>query len=280
MAEPAWGTIAGMSRPATSRAETKRSGESAAKLPALLNGLAVLRSFTAAEPLLGVTEISAKVGLHKSSVSRILATLEAADLVERDAVSRRFRLGLGVIELAGPILADLDVRRVAYPLLADLARRTGETAALMVWSRGAAVCVEQVASPQEVKHSTAIGTRYASAASASVQVLACAQPIADIRRQIDTGVLTGPGLGTTEEYLATLAAVRSSRVAINYGQTSVDEVGIAAAVEDHRGAWVAAVLLSAPRFRVSAEHSEALAEEVLRCAEEISQRLGGAQASA
>src|SRR5512132_3005425 len=78
----------------------------------VVNAIAVLRSFTADEPLLGVTEIANRVGLHKSTVSRILATFEQEGLVERDPDTRRFRLGLGLIAVAGPLLAELEERRV------------------------------------------------------------------------------------------------------------------------------------------------------------------------
>ena len=54
----------------------------------------------------------------------------------------------------GALLADLDVLRVAYSFLHGLSRRTGETAALMVWDGGEAVCVEQVPSTHQVKHTT------------------------------------------------------------------------------------------------------------------------------
>src|SRR4051812_9839662 len=131
----------------------------------LRNGIGVLLAFSAEEPLLGVTDIATRVGLHKSTVSRILATLEQDGLVERDADSRRFRLGLGVIAMAGPLLADLDVRRAAYPVLQELSRRTGETAALMLWNGTETVCVEQVASHHEVKHTTPLGARYRTARS-------------------------------------------------------------------------------------------------------------------
>lgn len=244
------------------------------KLPVLLNGLAVLRCFSAAEPLLGVTEIAERVGLHKSSVSRILATLEQVDLVERDPASRRFTLGLGVIELAGPLLADLDVRRVAYPLLVDLARRTGETAALLVWNGTSAVCVAQVASPHPVKHTTTIGTRYATAASASVQVLASPLPPEEVRRLLDSGTLLRDGI-STPDYLAELATVRADAAAVNYGRTSVEEVGVAAGVFDHRGQQVAALLVSAPRFRVGLEQATVLLDAARESAEAITGRLGG-----
>jgi IclR family acetate operon transcriptional repressor len=118
---------------ATESTDTAGAGDSKSA-SVLVNAIAVLRSFTADEPLLGVTEIANRIGLHKSTVSRILATFEQEHLVERDAETRRFRLGLGLIAVAGPLLADLEERRVAYPVLRELAEQTGETSALMDWN--------------------------------------------------------------------------------------------------------------------------------------------------
>ena len=243
----------------------------------LKNGIAVLRAFAVDEPLLGVSEIAAKVGLHKSTVSRILATLELEDLVERDPLTRRFRLGLGVIAMAGPLLADLDVRRVAYPLLHDLSRRTGETVALMVWDGGEAVCVEQVPSLRQVKHTTPLGTRYDTAASSSVQVfLAHLEPFT-VRSLLMKGTIDFPGLteAALDAYLIRLHDVVDRGFATNYGETSFEEVGVAAPVFDHRGEPVAAVLLSAPRFRVSTEQLGLFEKAVIDAAGAITSRLGG-----
>jgi IclR family transcriptional regulator, acetate operon repressor len=243
----------------------------------LQNGLAVLRAFTVDEPVQGVSEIAATIGLHKSTVSRILATLELENLVERDPTTRRFRLGLGVIALAGPLLADLDVRRVAYPVLQGLSRRTGETAALMVWDGGEAVCVEQVPSSHQVKHTTPLGTRYNTAASSSVQVFLAQLDPFTVRSLLVKGVIDLPGLteAALDAYLGRLREVAEQRYAINYGETSLEEVGVAAPVFDHRGELVAAVLLSAPRFRISTEQLGLIREAVTAAADDVSSRLGG-----
>jgi DNA-binding IclR family transcriptional regulator len=253
------------------------SGESRG-ISVLRNGIAVLRAFSVDQPLLGVSEIAAKVGLHKSTVSRILATLESEELVDRDPSTRRFRLGLGVIAMAGPLLADLDVRRVAYPVLHELSRRTGETAALMLWDGGEAVCVEQVPSTHQVKHTTPLGTRYNTAASSSVQVfLARLEPFA-VRSLLMKGTIDLPGLteATLDAYLLRLRDVADRGYAANYGETSLEEVGVAAPVLDHRGETVASVLLSAPRFRVSPEQLGVLQDAVRTAAGDITSRLGGA----
>jgi DNA-binding IclR family transcriptional regulator len=243
----------------------------------LQNGLAVLRAFTVEEPLLGVSEIAARVGLHKSTVSRILATLELEGLVERDPTSRRFRLGLGVIALAGPLLADLDVRRVAYPVMADLSRRTGETSALMVWDGGEAVCVEQVPSRHQVKHTTPLGARYNTCLSSSVQVFLASLDAFAVRTLIMSGSLDCAAADEEEldAYLSRLHEVRERGFAVNYGETSIDEVGVAAPVLDHRGQVVASVLVSAPRFRVSSEQLDMIAEAAGAAAREVTRRLGG-----
>lgn len=236
----------------------------------------VLRCFTVDEPLQGVTEIAGKVGLHKSSVSRILATLEKEQVVERDTQSRKYRLGLGLLSVAGPLLADLDVRRAALPVLRDLAARSGETSALVVWSGSEAVTVEQVPSPHQIKHTTPLGTRYQTAESASVQVFLAELPAEEVR----TRVLGGrPRLPDTspiamEAFVAELQEVVARGYAVNYGLTSADVVGVASPVSDHRGEVVGAVLIAAPSYRVPEEAVGELGQQALGAATEISRRLG------
>ena len=137
------------------------SGNTQGVAASLPNGLAVLEAFSIESPVLGVTENANRVNLHKSTVSRILNGLTETGYIQRDEQTGRFRPGLGLIMLSGPLLADLDVRRAALPHLADLTSATREASALSVWNGKEAIVVEQVASPHQVKHSAAIGTRYA-----------------------------------------------------------------------------------------------------------------------
>ena len=243
----------------------------------IVNAIAVLRSFTADEPLLGVTEIANRVGLHKSTVSRILATFEQENLVERDEDTRRFRLGLGLIAVAGPLLAELEERRVAYPVLRELTELTGETSALMMWQGSESICVEQIASRHQIKHTTPLGARYNDALSASVQVFLATEPEERVRSLLLSGAITYSGLdnASLDDYLIRLKDDSRRGWAVNYGESSLDEVGVAAPVYDHRGDVVAAVLIPAPRFRVSQERLQNLGESCAAAANKITARLGG-----
>lgn len=262
---------------AVENGNSKSQGADGRGASVIVNAIAVLRSFSVDEPLLGVTEIAGRIGMHKSSVSRILATLEQEHLVERDADTRRYRLGLGLIAVAGPLLAELEERRVAYPVLRELTERTGETSALMVWDNNEAMCVEQIASRHQVKHTAPLGARYREALSSSVQVFLAAQEPERVRALLLSGQISLPGLDDTslEAYQQRLQEVSERGWAVNYGETSLDEVGVASPVYDHRGDVVAAVLIPAPRFRVSPETLQSFADACLAAARNVTQRLGG-----
>ena len=78
----------------------------------------------------GVSELARRLGLHKSTASRLLATLERRGLVEQDEGSGKYRLGLVVIRLAERAERTLDLRTIALPELERLARVTRETVTL------------------------------------------------------------------------------------------------------------------------------------------------------
>lgn len=157
----------------------------------------------------------------------------------------------------------------------ELGRRTGETPALMIWDHAGAVCVEQVPSSPEVKHTTPLGAWYRTALSASVQVFLAALEPDEITALLGRGDLQPFGVGAefVEDYRARLVDVARRGVALNYGEASVAEVGVAAPVHGHRGDVIAAVLLSAPRFRVGEDLLSTLTQTVRTSAERVSRRL-------
>ncbi len=242
----------------------------------IVNVIDVLRCFTVEHPVLGVTEIAAQVGLHKSSVSRILVTLEQERIVARDEATRKYSLGLGLIAVAGPLLANLDVRRVSFPFLNELARDTGETAVLTIWDGLESVSVEQIPSIHQVKHTSAMGSRYNTALSASVQVFLAHEDAGRAAALLESGTVVLPEstAGARADYLARLEAVRRRGYAANHGETSPDEVGVAAPVFDHRGTVVASAMIAAPYYRVSEEQLHQLGAACMRAARQISLRLG------
>ena len=98
----------------------------------------------------GVTELARRLGLHKSTASRLLATLEKRGLVEQDDETGRYRLGLVVIRLAEKAERTLDLRAIAMPELDRLARATRETTGLGVADGDQFLTVAQADGPNLV----------------------------------------------------------------------------------------------------------------------------------
>ena len=91
----------------------------------LARGMEVLRVFTSADPVLGNREISDRSGLPKPTVSRITYTLTLLGYLSRDGATQKYRLGPGVLSLGYPLLASMQVRQIARPIMERLARETG-----------------------------------------------------------------------------------------------------------------------------------------------------------
>lgn len=238
------------------------------KIAALANGFHVLELLSRAQGARGVTELADSTGLHKSTVSRIMSTLESFNLVEQDPETQRFSLGVGIVTLAGPLLADMDARKAARPILRDITEATGESSALVVWTGSDSVVVEHVSSPKLVKHITPVGTRIYRTHSASTQVLLAEQQESIVRRFFD-----GTD-GDTAEALLRLEKVRDRGYAVNDGETSPEEWSVSAPIRDYDGRCVAALLLSVPHSRVTNAMRDDLPRRTVRAAHRISHRLG------
>ena len=114
--------------------------------------VAVLRSFTEAEPELGVNELARRLELHKSTVSRMLTTLQHEGLVSQNPANGRYRLGLGLVSLAGVALGQLDVRGTAMPYMDGLVELSQETVNVTVQDGAECVNIARVPSPTPIRY--------------------------------------------------------------------------------------------------------------------------------
>jgi DNA-binding IclR family transcriptional regulator len=246
----------------------------------VVHTIAVMNAFSTKEPLLGVNEIARRVGLHKSSVSRILGALEHARFVERDTLTNRFRLGSGLISLAGRLLASLSVIDVARPFLNELAHATGETTNLSIWNNGEVLIIDQVIGPAPIKHITTPGNSPVHCTAAGKILLAYATPenakkiLSRRLPQLTPNTITDPKSLTLE-----IDQVRRQGYAINDEELMPDVAAIAAPVRDHRGQTIASLSIALPKFRFSQARRAELATKIIRSAQVISARMGYSEAS-
>ena len=136
----------------------------------------------------GVTSLAHEIGVHKSTALRLVATLEQGGLVEQTADRGKYRLGVGVLRLAGATAARLDVVTEARPICRRLASDTGETINIAVLSDHAALYVDQVAGSSTVQPHNWVGQRIPLHATSNGKVLLGWAPeseLADSLRDLD-----------------------------------------------------------------------------------------------
>ena len=236
----------------------------------------ILWCFTKLDSELGVTALSKELGLHKSTISRLLSTLQQQMLVEQNPETGKYRLGLGLVTLAGIVLDRIDLRDVAYPFLETLAEVTQETVNIVVLAGGMCVNVGGVDSPNPIQYVGRIGRRTpAHCTSAGKVLLAYRSP--QERQHILPQPLSRFTKNTIIDWIkleTSLAQVGAQGYAITHEEYEAGMSALAAPVYDHTSQVSAAVTVSGPTYRLEAEKLEQFIGPVQDVARNISIQLG------
>lgn len=228
----------------------------------------------------GVTELARRLGLHKSTASRLLATLERRGLVEQDEESGKYRLGLAVIRLAERAERTLDLRGIAMPELEQLARLTHETTGLGAIEGDQLLTVAQADGPNLIAVGDWTGRVTPLHCVASGKVLLAALAEREVLRIVRKGlaVYTERTVVALEPLLEELSRIRRRGYATDIGEFEPSLNAVAAPVHDSRGAVIAAVDIWGPAFRLTPARIPELAAQAREAAVAISVRLGGVAA--
>jgi IclR family acetate operon transcriptional repressor len=239
---------------------------------------AILDLFDEERPEWTTTEAARAVGLPIPTAHRILAVLQSAGYLTRDADTKRFLLGPSSLELGRRAESALDLRRLAPPLLRRLAALTDQTALLTVVNdrHDAARCWVRVESTARVPVSVEPGRELPLHAGAMQRALLAFLSSDDIEAVL-AGTLTPLCRATITDPGALrdkIGEVQSRGWAISFEETDEDVWGIAVPLVDDRGRPVAAMGLAAPRGRLKVgtvrQQLEALRDE----ASELARKLG------
>jgi DNA-binding IclR family transcriptional regulator len=236
----------------------------------------ILRSFTEFEPELRVTELAHRLELHKSTVSRILATLQKGGLVSKNPESGKYRLGLGLISLAGVALGRLDVRGVAQPYLNNLVAFTQETVNITVVEGHECVNIERARSPQPIRYEGWIGRRTPLHCTAAGKVLLAHLPVENrsVRLALPLAEYTSKTVIDGQKLEDDLTLVHHQGYAIVHEEFEEGYSGIAAPIFNHEAQVVAAISVSGPTYRMGPGKVENFINILKEISQTISTEMG------
>jgi IclR family acetate operon transcriptional repressor len=214
-------------------------------------------------------------------VSRLLSTLESEGFVHRNPNTGRFRLGVGLIELAGLVIIHTDLRNVSQPLLVQLAEQTLETVNLAVRDHNRVINIELIPSrDRRILNVGWVGRHTPLHASSTGKVI-----LAHLTETELDALLLEP-LERFTEYTITdpqelreeLSVIKERGYATGFEELEIGLNAVGAPIRDHTGKVIAAVSTAGPAYRLSREHIlEKVADDVVNCAQDISRALGYTQ---
>lgn len=243
------------------------------------HALAVLAAFQAGTPFLTLTEISRHLGLSKSSVHALLASLERGGFVSRDARPGKYGLGPRVLQLASLRLEQSTVRSLARPILERLAQQLRETVFLGILDGDQAIYADRIESQERLRVAGEIGRPVPLHATALGKTLLAFSPEARIACELARPLeaYTCHTLVDPERMREELAQIRAQGFATSRGEHDAFTAGVAAPVYDHTGALVAGITIVGPLGRLEVDNAAAAA---LAGASDISAELGAFSRSA
>jgi DNA-binding IclR family transcriptional regulator len=223
----------------------------------------------------GVTELAVELGVHKSTAFRLVATLEAHRLVEQTSDRGRYRLGMGILRLAGATTARLDLVQEARPIARQLAVDTGETVNIAVLAESSALYLDQVAGTSALQPHNWVGQHIPLHATSNGKVLLSGLDDAGLEAALGTLATYTPHTITGRaEFRDELATVREQGYAVAVDELEIGLTAVAAPIRNAHGDVVASMSVSGPSFRLPEERLEGVLRLVIEAAQEVSHRLG------
>jgi len=224
-----------------------------------------------------LAELCIALGLHKSTVHRLMMVLEQHRLVDKNPETGRYRLGLKLFEFGSKALAALDPRRHARPYLDRLQRELGETVFFCILDDGEVFYLDKVESQQSIRTACTVGSRAPAYCTAVGKAMLAELPdaeVSDIVHRWGLKAITANTITTAAALRADLRAIRSRGYAIDDEEKEEGLRCISAAVRGHSGRLFAAISVSGPAFRITKGRIPEIGQVVMRAANDLSVEFG------
>ncbi len=247
-------------------------------LKSLNKAMQILNALAQENVELGVTELSKKVGWHKSTVHRILVTLEDERLVAQDKVTQKYRLGIKLFELGSLVQEQVEIRKLALPAMKRLAQETEESIDLNIISSGKRVSIEKIESTHDIRRIIQLGERLPLYCGGSGKALLAFLPEEEIDKILQQERLipfTSHTITDPFKLKEHLKEIKKLGYATSFEERIPGSASVAAPIFNFKGKVVASLSISGPISRFTHEKLPKLIALVKDTTRDISFSLGG-----
>lgn len=239
--------------------------------------LSILEVLSDYENGLGITEISEKVNLHKSTVHRLLATLIYKGYVEQEDKANKYKLTLKLFELGNKKIQKMDLITVARPYLKELVENTNEVVHLVVREGTEIIYVGKEESQNTIRTHSRIGNRrplYCTAVGKSILSYMKDDEIEEIWNESNVEKLTEYTITDFNEFKKCLNEVRKKRYAVDEQENEIGVRCVGTSIFNYKGEICGAISISGSIISFTKEKLEEFSKLIIEYAERISKELG------
>ena len=251
------------------------------KVNAVGKAILVMETISKAQRSLSIKEISAALGMPKSTLHHLVSTLTEFGFLAQDPDTRKYNIGLHLVEIGQAYLEQLDLRSISHPFLERLAQAVGETVHLLILDQYDVVYIDKVenlSQPTSLRCSSYIGRRIDAYATAAGKILLSYLPETTIQDYLAYQTLTPKTDYTITDPLELgkqFQQVKANGFALDRQENEVGLQCVGAPIFNRDAQCIAALSISGPAGRLTKERIEAvLIPKAKEVAEQISRALG------
>lgn len=237
--------------------------------------LDVLLCFSVDSPELSMTQIAEKININKSTVHRLLLTLEKRHFVERDPVTGLYQLGYNALQMAYLVQEHNSLRKMAEPYLLQLLEDLRENVNLSILDGADVVYLHVIESPQRVKLAASTGQRLPAFCTASGKAILALLPEEMVRRTLARNMTqyTATTIQTEEAFFEEMRIARERGFALAEQEYEEGINAIAAPITGRDGRPIASLAIAGPSFRLTREKMLEMSAQVVAAARRLSQEI-------
>lgn len=238
--------------------------------------LVLLEAFSDDDRELGIKELSQRSGLSPSTTHRLITVLWMRGYIRQNPHTKKYTLGLRLLELGSRVLEQMDLRSIARPYLERLSDETGETCLLAIPEDAGLIYIDQVCRrSQDVTLHVRVGSHGQIHCTASGKVMMAHQSDERVAELFSAYArqFTDRTIVDLHIYLAQLREIRGQGYAVGRGEWRDEVSGAAAPVFGHIGQAIASVSVVGLTSRIDAQ-LQPLVDAVVRAAADISREMG------
>jgi len=225
----------------------------------------------------GITELSTKLSVGKSSVHRFLSVLQDLGYVEKNRTNGKYFATLKVFEIGAMVRGRISLVQLARPYMEELGRQFHETINLALPEQGEVVYIDKVESVEALRMDLTIGRRVPAYCTALGKVFLASLPEEDLGRYLRNQrfrAYTQRTINSAGELRRHLDKVRRDGFAIDDRELDEGIRCIAAPIRDESDKVIAAMSIAGPSIRMNMERLKSLQKPIMAVTEAISRKLG------